>query len=699
MLVHEVGESGFAPLHAPPSSAKAERDVPIWRKPGVLTLEAIALITAIAVPFFLSLRAPPAIAFGERDWVVVGDLRNLTSEDKLDDSLETAFRISLEQSRYVNVLPDMKLRDSLARMQRAPGTEVDRSIASEIALREGARAVILPTVAEVGGRVRVSAEVIDPHTQTTVYAESADGVGAPSTLESIDVVTQELRARLGEAMQAIDKDSEPLPRITSGNLDALRAYALATQAQATSRDSDARMLYQRALELDPDFALAHLGLARLEMGTNNRDEGLRHARHAGQLRDRLTPRDALYADAWMSSFGPPATAMEKWKLLASLYPDYHAGSYNYALYASQYANDYEGAIEALMPALVQQNPLRGAGHYSLGALLAGQEKFNEALAEFKAARDLGTVASGELVAATLAAMGRGGDAVQALEAAGRSNVSASELVLRERLPMTMAMDRGEFARVAELADAATRRADGVRRWADAFRLAGIAASLRAGDDTAMGRLRDLVESQVELVSHADDLYLDQAAFGLALAAYVAASHDNAPLARRALAVAGELAWRPGYPNVTALARIAQAEALRAEGDPEAALAMLEDSPSVEPLYLQHAARLRALRAADEPEDALREAEWLVSHRGRAWMEWGGQRMQVPINVAESRTAMLERGELQLALGRADAARASLAAFEAAWPSAGPLLQARVAALRKATGSGSRAGAAGTPPAR
>jgi putative peptide modification system cyclase len=698
MLVHEVGESGFAPLHAPPSSAKAERDVPIWRKPGVLTLEAIALIAAIAVPFFLSLRAPPAIAFGERDWVVVGDLRNLTSEATLADSLETAFRISLEQSRYVNVLPDLKLRDSLARMQRAPGTEVDRAVASEIALREGARAVILPTVAEVGGRVRVSAEVIDPHTQTTVYAESADGVGAPSTLESIDVVTQELRARLGEAMQAIDKDSAPLPRITSGNLEALRAYALATQAQATTRGSDARALYQRALELDPEFALAHLGLARLEMGSNNRDAGIVHARRAGQLRERLTPRDALYADAWMANFGPPLTAMEKWKLLASLYPDYHAGGYNYALHASQYANDYEGAITALTPALAQQNPLRGAVYYTLGALLGAQEKFDEALAAFKASGDLGYTAAGELQAGTLVAMGREAEALQVLERAAHSGATGSELVLRERLPVALAMDHGDFSRAARLADAAGVRARPVRRvWADAFVLASVAARLRAGDAKAMESLRDLIESQVEAVAHADDLYLDQTAFGLALAAYVAASHDNAPLARRALGVAGELAWRPGYPNVAAMARVAQAEAMRAEGDAAAAAAMLEDSPAVEPLYLQHAARLRALRAADEPEDALREAEWLVAHRGRAWMEWGGQRMQVPLNVAESRVALLERAELQHALGHAEAARASLAAFDSAWPAPGPALQARAAALRAATGS--RAGEAAVPSAK
>ena len=73
----------------------------------------------------------PAIAFSERDWVVVADLRNLTGEKVLDDSLAQAFRISLEQSRYVNVLSEMKARDTLARMQRKPGTLLDRAIASE----------------------------------------------------------------------------------------------------------------------------------------------------------------------------------------------------------------------------------------------------------------------------------------------------------------------------------------------------------------------------------------------------------------------------------------------------------------------------------------------------------------------------------------------------------------------------------------
>ena len=227
--IYEVGEAGVAPLRAPKSTAKSWRDIPFWRRPAALGAE-LLLVAGLATGTWFLTRPQPAIAFGERDWVVVGDLRNLTGDKLLDDSLQQAFRISLEQSRFVNVLSDLKSRDTLALMQRKPGTALDRAIASEIALRDGARAVILPTVSEVGGRVRVSAEVIDPHTQTTVYAESADGSGAASTLDSIDTVTAALRGKLGEALESVEKDSAPLPQVATGNLDALRAYALGQKA-------------------------------------------------------------------------------------------------------------------------------------------------------------------------------------------------------------------------------------------------------------------------------------------------------------------------------------------------------------------------------------------------------------------------------------------------------------------------------------
>jgi putative peptide modification system cyclase len=236
--VYEVGEVGHASLRAPVPSAKAWRDLPLWRRPVALAAEVLLLVGIGIAGWFLT-RPQPAIAFNERDWVVMGDVRNLTGEKVLDDSLQQAFRISLEQSRHVNLLGDLKVRDTLKLMRRPDDAPLDRAAASEVAIRDGARAVLLPTVAEVGGRVKVSLEVIDPATQATVYAESASSRGLDSVLGSVDAVTSRMRGRLGEKMQALAAASVPLPQVTTSNLDALRAYALGQQAYVR-RDSMTR---------------------------------------------------------------------------------------------------------------------------------------------------------------------------------------------------------------------------------------------------------------------------------------------------------------------------------------------------------------------------------------------------------------------------------------------------------------------------
>ena len=235
MQVHEIGERPGAPMLKPVSTDKAWRARPLWLRPRALLAELAVAAFVCAVVLWVVTRTQPAIAFAERDWVVLGHLRNLTAEPVFDSSLEAALRISLDQSRHVNLVPELSTRRALARMRRPEDAVVDRELGSEVAVREGARALILPTIAEVGGRLRVSLEVVDPATQATVYAETADGEGLDSALESIDTVAGRLRARLGEATASIERDSAPLPQVTTANLDALRAYALAVQQQARSR--------------------------------------------------------------------------------------------------------------------------------------------------------------------------------------------------------------------------------------------------------------------------------------------------------------------------------------------------------------------------------------------------------------------------------------------------------------------------------
>ena len=225
MLVHEVGDPEFSPLRAPPSTQKAWREVPLWRRPPVLALE-ILLTTGLIGGFIWStFQSTPAIAFYERDWVVMGDLQNLSREKMFDDSLDTAIRVGLEQSAYVNVISDSQEQDALKRMQRE-GQPIDRQTGAELALREGAKALVLPTLTQVGGRLRITAEVIDPTTGVTVYTESADAKNANAVLPALDTVLEKLRTRLGEPVSLVDQRSKPLQQVTTANLEALRAYTL-----------------------------------------------------------------------------------------------------------------------------------------------------------------------------------------------------------------------------------------------------------------------------------------------------------------------------------------------------------------------------------------------------------------------------------------------------------------------------------------
>jgi putative peptide modification system cyclase len=668
MLVHEVGETGFSPLQAPPSTSKAQRDVPLWRKPGIVALEVIAISVIIGVGFALSLRTPPAIAFGERDWIVIGELRNLTGETLLDESLDTAFRISLEQSRYVNVLPNMKLRDALQRMQRAPDTPVDRGVASEIALRDGARAVVLATVAEIGGRVRVSAEVVDPNTQTTVYAESADGIGVESTLESIDLVTHKLREKLGEAIAAIEQSSEPLPKVTSASLDALRAYALADRAVIEGRLVDAEQLFEQALKDDPGFALALTGLARTRYRNDDLAGAMAYVRRALTLKERLAPRDALYIDAWGASFGAPAPALEKWKLLSSLYPDFHVAQFNLALYSWTLVSDAESCVRITSGIDVPQNPTRSDAVYMKAACLLGLDRIDESLAEFSRAEKLGITGQSFYHARALAAKSEFASAMSRLEKARDTPGAMASYEYTVALA-TVQVDRGDLLTAMETLHTPESAADSSESLSQtSLRVQHLlTASIDGLDAGEIEHLQRLLDTRIARLASDPPEERRPTAFDVAALGLCAARSGvtvEAWRAYRALDGDDNIAQ---YPMHMALKQTLHAELLSTEGRHAEAIDLLQRIGVPITLLQQQATRLRVLQAAGEYAQAATVAQELIHNRGRAYSEWGVRGVLSQLNLAEVNLAALRSAEVNAALGESEVAKRDLGVFSNLWP--------------------------------
>lgn len=666
--VFEVGEEGLAPFKTPPWSGKAHREVPFWRRPSVLVFEALLIAAAIIVPTYLMLRSPPAIAFASRDWVVVGDFQNHTDQSIFDDSLQVAFRIGLEQSRYVNILSDLKVRDTVTRMKRDPSTTpIDRSIGSEVALRDGARALILPSIAEIGGRVRVTAEVIDPKTQTTVYSESADGLGADSVLPSVDKVNRQLRERLGEAVAVISSDSKPLEKATTANLDALRAYSLAVTEDSKGNSKEAIALFRQAVALDADFALARVGLGRTLMLTGSGDAGevARELDQAVNMVDRLSTRDALYAQAWLNNNAAPRIALEKWRLMEQIYPDSTPASGGLGYFSWQAANDFREATRAIEKIAVPTNPRRGMADYLLATLYLGQERYAEADTRFREAEANGFNVR-NLFYAHLFAAQRQFDRAEATINRGRpTGIPTSDADLWYTR-IAFALDQGkwdEATTLTEQGQAETRALRGSRRH-----------DLSMLEQIMTVRSASRAESKAALTAHlgqleAQGLQPSDRHFHQLMTAYLAATIGELELAQRALAPAAAFSRKGDYPHLSSLLTVVEAEMLRAQGKPQEAITVLEPYMDGQEYYFSHQVLLDAYRAAGDDAAALKQARWLADHRGRAYAEQFGQLALVPFNVMLSNLAWLEAASLSARMGHEQDALDARNRFAAAWPNA------------------------------
>ena len=686
--VFEVGEEGVAPLRAPSWSGKAYRETPIWRRPLMVGLELAALVLLVGLPVFYMTRPAPAIAFANRDWVVVGDLKNLTTQKVFDDSLQAAFRIGLEQSRYVNVVPQLQVRDALKRMERDPATPVDRATGSEIALREGARALVLPTVAEIGGRVRLTAEVIDPTTQTSVYSDSVDGAGEDSVLPSMDELLRRMRSRLGESMASIGETSAPLADVTTRNLDALKAYSLGIQAMAEAKANDAIALFGRATEIDPDFALAYLYLTNIYYSTGRYAMAHEYVQKATRHLDRLTMREQMMAQGYAAFFDKPDVLRQRWSTFARIYPDVPDAHQGLALGLWWFDNDLPGAAGQFRAVAESRRPQRGMSWLFLGDIQVAMGRYDDAAHSYVTARQVG---SPQMHLDPVSLPVARGDPAAADAALAREDTRGFPFFEVEKGLMTAAIEvgRGRFAAArAAAADAATRAADAkLETSRQRARLAVVAIDLAAATPAARHALAAYADEELARLARVEETWDLSSYTHLSLAAMLALRNGEPALAQRILAALRPKAPTSGYFSLEQPYRIAACEA-RIASDARGAVACLEGLLSARAYFQTHVALLHAARAAGDKARALQAARWLLDHRGLATTEWLGEFAGRTINLLDSDAALVEAAALERAAGHDEAARTLLARFHSAWkdPEGNPPLLRRA---RELAGSGAQ----------
>ena len=239
----------------------------------------------------------PTVKLGEKDAIVVGDFANTTGDPVFDDALKQALSVSLRQSPYLNVLSDDKVVATLRMMTRPADTRLTPEVARELCQRANSRAYIAGSIASLGSQYVVGLKAVNCANGDVLSQEQATAAGKEKVLDALGDVATKLRGHLGESLASVQKFDVPLEQETTSSLEALKAYGLGRKAEEEKGVAAALPFFQRAIELDPQFASAIESVGVMYLNLGDSDRANNYIKRAFDLRDRASEREKLHIGA------------------------------------------------------------------------------------------------------------------------------------------------------------------------------------------------------------------------------------------------------------------------------------------------------------------------------------------------------------------------------------------------------------------
>jgi serine/threonine protein kinase len=289
------------------------------RWPLKLAAVTVFVVAALLVGYF-HFRAQPSSALTEQDTLVLADFNNFTGETVFDATLKQALRAQLEQSPFLNVLTDQKTRQALGFMGRALDTRLTPDVVREVCLRTGGKVYVGGSISGLGNHYVVLLQAVNCQTGEAVGDEEAEAENRERVLRALGEAATKLRSRLGESLASIQKYNTPA-EATTASLDALQAYSLGLEGSARA-ENRAIPFFKRAIELDPDFAMAYAQMGIAYFNFDQPSRGAAAISKAYKLRGQVSEREKLYIEAhyYHEVTGEADKAIEVYNLWRETYP-------------------------------------------------------------------------------------------------------------------------------------------------------------------------------------------------------------------------------------------------------------------------------------------------------------------------------------------------------------------------------------------
>ncbi len=348
---------------------------------GIVIAPAVMALFALAVGSYFYFHRTPKLT--DKDTIVLADFTNTTGDTVFDGTLRQGLSIQLEQSPFLSIVPDQQIQQTLKMMGRKPDAILTPEIARELCQRTGSAAVLDGSITQIGTPYLLTVKVVNCSNGESLASTEAQASDKSHVLDILGKAASEIRNKLGESLNTVQKFDTPLDQASTPSLDALKAFSSGHEIMFAKGATAAIPFFKNAIELDPNFALAYAWLGRAYRDLDENAIAAEYTRKAYELLGSTSEAEKYFilasydivatgnllkakqtCELWMRAY--PRNPMPRSFLSGPIYPTF---------------GQYENAVEAGRE-LVRLSPDSPVPYFLLGFNYVNLNRIDDAKATY-----------------------------------------------------------------------------------------------------------------------------------------------------------------------------------------------------------------------------------------------------------------------------------------------------------------------------
>ncbi|MGO8733104.1 MAG: protein kinase domain-containing protein [Terriglobia bacterium] len=370
-------------------AASGTTQVPVTgRKPWKVLVPAALILVAAAIGGTLYFRSRQATArLTDKDTIVLSDFDNKTGDSVFDDTLKQGLSVQLEQSPFLSLVSESRVNETLKLMGRPAGDRLTPEVTREVCQRTGSKAMLTGSIAGLGSQYVIGLKAVNCNTGDVLAEAQEQAAGKEAVLKALDAAAVSLRSKVGESLSSVEKYATPVEEATTPSLEALKALSLGVKTFYAKGHTAALPFFNRAVELDPNFAMAYAWVSGVYHDLNELGRAAEYARKAYESREKVSERERFWIEEiyYINVTGELEKAAQTDELWQQTYPRDDL-PYIRLGFISGILGNLEKSLEEWREAL-RVDPDKGINYLGVGNGYINLNRLDEAEAAYKQAQE------------------------------------------------------------------------------------------------------------------------------------------------------------------------------------------------------------------------------------------------------------------------------------------------------------------------